>query len=389
MTITFVFILLLVGCEQGNDFTDEEALEYLKQRYGCDFELISVERINRSHRYYVDERMAPVPTESILSDDDDDIIYTFRDENGLESHMCKILHNGYPTVYYINDEDYATQYLMSKPKLYEKLTNSSFTCEYVNPLGIDDAVNFTGFELSIKCYDEIADAVAFVHEVISQQSELLPDKDCNKDLRNRFYSVYPRISIQTEDGAFGLVIIPFLTEKDSEISNVEELTKKAEREYVNLVRNGQISETLPNEVLENIPTEKIQNITFQGEIVLDAMYYNPDWGCYFLWDNGKSASGNDYGIYYKKLSKLLEKLGYTTDLREDSISWSNDENCVIIEHEDNVFTCTKNGKVYEYKGEISQIANVLKLTEHDLEFLFGITFEFNQIEATGEIILLP
>lgn len=391
-------MLLLVGCVRSTDFSNEEALEYLKQRYGSNFELVSVEKVASDQRKYLDERMGAIPTESSLSNEpkeeeeeevDDfsiiyDTIYTFRDENGLVSHISRINYPSYPFGYHRNYEDYSAQYLISHPHLYDKLTSSRFTCEYVNTIGDGESL-FTGFILTIQSFEEISEAVKLVYETISQQSELLPDKKYNIEFKDKFDSVYPIVCIRLSGYDINLAEIPFLTENITEIEkDINYYIRLAEFIFVRDVRDGDISYNLPDEILEKIPNNEIVDITYKDEIMLDMLEYSFGSDCYYFTEYRKETDEDGYDIIFNQLTRLLEKVGYKTEYSNNTVSWSKDNNIIKIVIKNNEYSCTKNGKVYKFKGKLN---SRIEIMEDDFKSLFGITFHINQINRTGKIIV--
>ncbi len=74
-----------------------------------------------------------------------------------------------------------------------------------------------------------------------------------------------------------------------------------------------------------------------------------------------------------------------TDYTENAVSWTNGNNVVAIEVEENNYICRRNGVIYKTEGIVN--ATLIKLTEKDMQELFGITYEIDKIGEQAQVMI--
>ena len=90
-------------------------------------------------------------------------------------------------------------------------------------------------------------------------------------------------------------------------------------------------------------------------------------------------------VCYDDLNVLLEAVGYQTEYTENAVIWTKGNNVVTIEVEDNNYICRRNGVIYKTEGIVN--AALIKLTEKDMQELFGITYEIDKIGEQAQIMI--
>lgn len=176
-----------------------------------------------------------------------------------------------------------------------------------------------------------------------------------------------------------------------DIEMVETHIQNAEREYVYSVREGLIEETLAEGILLTYGPEKITDVYYQEEKVPISLYYGispsleTNWDCYIVWDNPEKREEKGAYVCYDDLNVLLETVGYQTDYTENAVIWTKGNNVVTIEVKEDNYICSRNGVVYKTEGIVN--AALIKLTEKDMQELFGITYEIDMIEEQAQIVI--
>ena len=137
--------------------------------------------------------------------------------------------------------------------------------------------------------------------------------------------------------------------------------------------------------------EKIKDVYYQEEDVPISLYYGfghslgANGDCYIIWDNPKKLEEKGAYIYYDDLNILLETVGYRTAYTENAVIWTKGSNVVTIEVEENSYICKRNGVVYKPEGIVNTA--LIKLTEKDMQELFGITYEIDKIGEQAQIMI--
>ncbi len=378
-------VLSLVGCGyqemQGNQITD-----YLSERYGGTFEIVSTEEKERCDREYLDADMEKL---SITGDDakeDKDYIYTIKDENGVEFNLVGFKQYGWGSYYQYTD-DYNMQVLKINSVLWEKLEGMGFTYTYYNGIGYDNLPK-AFFNVRISCFDDVEVAVADICEMIDCEELEIPWVPySNEELAVQ--SIIPSVRLLSQDVCVWNTDFHYALQED--IEAVETHIQNAEREYVYSVREGKIEETLAEEILLTYGPEKITDVYYQQEKVPIYLYYgiNPslgtNWDCYIVWDNPEKLDEKGAYVCCDDLNLLLEAVGYRTDYTENAIIWSKGENVVTMEVEENNYICRRNGVIYQTEGIVN--ATLIKLTEKDMKELFGITYKIDKIGECAQIMI--
>lgn len=134
--LVLLCVLSLVGCGyqemQGDQITD-----YLSERYGGTFEIVSTEERARCDRDYLDADMEKLNIKGDDVHEDKDYIYTIKDENGVEFNLVGFKQYGWGSYYQYTD-DYNMQVLKTNPVLWKKLEDIGFPYTYYNGIGYDD-----------------------------------------------------------------------------------------------------------------------------------------------------------------------------------------------------------------------------------------------------------
>ena len=389
LLVFFFFILCsLTAC--GNKYRKAEqkdAIQYFEKRYEIEIESISETKTARNQRECLDTSGIPYSNDAFNHDkrDNEDIIYTLQDKNGICFHMVQMYQYGW-TGYYKITEDYLVQLLRSRPSLYEKLETSPYQCQYVNTIGADD-IPYAGFQLYINNFEEITPATTLAYETIMNEDAILTDTETiPEDLS--VHSIVPEIFIIAEKTT--LDRFRFRTAKDAKRPDLQECIRYLEREYVQNVRDGVIKEKLSTDLLNLYGPEKISDISYNGDKIPNfQIYYGMDrvletnWDCYIIWDKSKKTEKCD--IYYDVLNHVLNTVGFHMTCDRHSITWSNDKHSVTISQKGKERICTHNGKEYQPEGILSPY--LLKFTEKDVQELFGMQYKINKVAETAEIIL--
>ncbi|MBQ9140284.1 MAG: hypothetical protein IJX63_00630 [Lachnospiraceae bacterium] len=379
-----LLICVLGGCGyqemQGSQVTD-----YLSDRYGGTFEIVSAEEKARCDRDNLDVDMEKLNTKSNDTNEDKDYIYTIKDENDVEFHLVGFKHYGWGSYYQYTD-DYNMQVLKTKAVLYEKLNSLGFPYSYYNEIGYKE-IPKTFFSVEISCFEEVAGVVTDLFEMVTCEELEIPWVEySNEELS--VLSIIPSVRLVSQDICVWNATFRHASQED--VVDVKTHIQNAEREYVYSVREGKINETLSEDILLTYGPEKITDVYFGEEKVPIYLYYGvspllgTEWDCYIVWDNPEKIEEKGPRVYYDDLCMLLEAVGYGTDYTKNAVHWTKDGNTVTIEVNEDNYICKHNGEVYETEGIIN--AALIKLTEQDMQELFGLTYEIDKIKEQVQIV---
>lgn len=383
--LVLVCVLSLTGCGyqemQGDQITD-----YLNERYGGTFEIVSTEEKARCDREYLDADMEKLNIKGDDTREDKDYIYTIKDENGVEFNLVGFKQYGWGSYYQYTD-DYNMQVLKANPVLWEKLEGIGFPYTYYNGIGYDDLPK-AYFDVQISCFEDVEAAVTDICEMVAcEELEIPLAPYSNEELATK--SIVPSVRLLSQDICIWNTDFRYAGQED--IEAMETHIQNAEREYVYSVREGLIEETLAEEILLTYGPEKITEVHYQEEKVPISLYYGispsleTNWDCYIVWDNPKKVDEKGAYVCYNDLNVLLEAIGYQTDYTENAVIWTKGNNVVTLEVKENNYICSRNGVVYKTEGIVN--ATLIKLTEKDMQELFGITYEIDKIGEQAQIMV--
>lgn len=383
--LVLVCVLSLVGCGY-QEMEDDQITDYLSERYGGTFEIVSTEEKARCDREYLDSDMEKLNIKGDDTREDKDYIYTIKDENGVEFNLVGFKQYGWGSYYQYTD-DYNMQVLKANPVLWEKLEGIGFPYIYYNGIGYDDLPK-AYFNVQISCFEDVEAAVTNICEMVAcEELEIPLAPYSNEELDVK--SIVPGVCLLSQDVCVWNTDFRYAAQEDAE--TVETHIQNAEREYVYSVREGLIEETLAEEILLIYGPEKITEVYYQGEKVSISLYYGispsleTNWDCYIVWDNPEKVDEKGSYVCYNDLNVLLEAVGYRTDYTENAVIWTRGDNVVTIEVEENNYIFSRNGVVYKTEGIVN--ATLIKLTEKDMQELFGITYEIDKIGEQAQIMV--
>lgn len=366
---------LLCGC-YGHDPDQEEIAAYLKQRYNRTFRFISAETIPVSERNYLDARMGP-SQETASYSDTDDLADVYEDENGISFHIYHDFRHGIPGSWHIAD-DYAVQWLMSQPELYEALEESDYPCSYYNTIGMGEAAQ-AGFRLTVSGFADIRPAAELAFETVRNGAAILPDhglsdeKEENDYLASYRKAVIPSIDLVTESGIV-LESIRFRTEQIPQIATESELIRCAESEYIRCVKDGTIRDARSKQQMQMYAGQNIPVYAGGQQIAELQTDYRHRYSTH-------DTAALNRKMEFAQLKAICESCGYTYKAGRRRIRITKgDETILISRRRDSggnrsVFSVYKNGTAFIPEGSLDDklAENVCCLTVSDYQNLFGIT----------------
>ena len=382
-----VCVLLLTGCGyQYQEMNGDQITDYLSERYGGTFEIVSTEEKARCDREYLDADMEKLSIKGDDTHEDKDYIYIIKDEDGVEFNLVGFKQYGWGSYYQYTD-DYNVQVLKANPLLWEKLEGIGFLYTYYNGIGYDDLPK-AYFDVQISCFEDVESVVTDICEMVAcEELEIPLAPYSNEELDVR--SIVPSVRLLSQDICIWNTDFRYAGQEDTE--TVETHVQNAEREYVYSVREGLIEETLAEEILSTYGPEKITDVYYQNEKVPISLYYGispsleTNWDCYIVWDNPEKLDEKSPRVCYDDLNVLLEAVGYRTEYTENAVIWTKGNNVVTIEVEEDNYICRRNGVIYKTEGIVN--AALIKLTEKDMQELFGITYEIDMIEEQAQLMV--
>lgn len=385
----FVLLTCFAGCDKYKTLETDEVRGYIEDMYDGEFKILSITEQDEDNRYYLDPDMNAEKPNNEGDDRRDDIIYKMKDENGIEFHVTAMFNYGMFGSHFTYYDDYCIQLLKSNDEFIEKIEAIEFPVEYFNGIGTDDHNSY--YAITIKSYDEIPEAITAMHEILSEftvpyPSKTYEDKDVSP-IRPKF-----KIVCDNEYTNYALLTVGFPATENPEIDELSEFIRVTEWNYTNIARKN--GEPLPDEVLEKYPPERIRDITYNGEDIAGDLYYgrksqNMDdkwrFDSFVFWDNGdKISEADDANVRYENLEKFLTEVGYKVEYKDHSAIYTGHGRVVKITEKVAGHECTVNGEIYKPEGLLGYL---MRITEKDMENMFGITFKIDRVNATAEVFV--
>lgn len=382
--VCIVSMILLTGCNKYKVMEGSEVTDYLSERYGGEFEMVSMEQKDRCDRDYLDPKMEMLNTKNSDVNEDKDYIYTIKDEKGVEFHLVGFKMYGWGS-YYRYTDDYCVQVIKSNAALDDALEALGYPYTYYNEIGYNEMAQ-AYFAVEITSFDDVAGVVTDIYEMLTDVTFVTPYKDY-PDEEYSVCGIRPCIRLTSQGTEIWRMYFSGVEAK--ELSSVEYQIRLAERNYVDIVRGGGIKEALAAEVLLTYGPGMISDVSYQGKDVPICLYNaigyleHIESDNYMVVDGAIKKDDLEERVYYEELCILLSAVGYQTFFTENAVTWTKDDNVVVISAKGYEYSCMHNGEKYEAEGSIS---HNLKLTEKDMQELFGIRYEIDKIAETAEII---
>lgn len=359
-----ISLITFCSCDH-NEISEDGLLNFLEDKYSADFTLVDSETL------------------------DSDIRFTFEDENDIEFHVYKEYNQGMFGYSYNYCDDYQVKYLREHTELLDDIFAGDYEIERRDTFNHYES---TDYALVFNNYADIAPAIEFLANFLSNvtpfsNNEYIGSEQKIRSERISFSIANPSMTFNPNIYFF-YPSTDYLFDRDidSEIDNLQ-------KAYVKCVREDKIDEQLPIEVLEKYPAQKITNVKFDDKIIFEEMYYNEQLGEYVMNEGCVYKDGRDF--YCEELARLAELAGWNEMEPGDSfkISWIRGTDVVDIKSEGSadwtLLFYTNNRELILSRPITYRTGSspYFMLSESELQALFGIHFEINQADETGEIFI--
>lgn len=362
-------LLMFCGCGGNhNDIPEADLITYLENKYDESFSLTGREEFSPHGK-------------------GTDTLYTFESASGIVSHISKVFGGGFMGYRYTYRDDYPVMYLRSHPELTEELEAAG--AERVDEEGYYCAGS--AYVLYIDSYDEIESVTEWIEEFL-QNAQPVPDSGYIVPERE-ISQCWAGITVGFREN--GYQFYPYChypTASHRDIPVREDFLAYAQSNYVRMVREGSLSESLSDDLLEKYPAGAIRNITCGDEVVIDCMVYSEERGGYSI--ELSCTEKEECEFYPDKLALLLDGLGWKEKVSKRSVTWSRGGDTVKLCLEgyglnNTELHCYKNGEEYQVCGYLLWQGGsnpLIALSQPDLQYLFGMDFEFEQRNMTGRLV---
>ncbi|MDO5559791.1 MAG: hypothetical protein Q4F95_09370 [Oscillospiraceae bacterium] len=360
----------------------KEVTSYLEKRYDKTFTYVSSEHISRSQRNYLDKRIKKL-TETASDSDVDDIVDTYKDENNLEFHVYHFIVFGVSSYWEITD-DYCVQYLISQSEIYAPLEQSSYNYTYYNTIGMGEERK-AGFKLCVTNFNDIRQISELAFSIIGNDAAILPD--CGTEGNEHYtMSITPEITLVTSN-ELELGTVKFRTEYCPQITDKDNFIRRAENQFIEYVKDGQLVTDIFPEVLSRNDLLNIPVYMGEKQIATLSNRYNK----YCIEDQIQIGTS----MNLNQLRSLCELAGYTMTETGSKVKIEKESNTIVIErfygknYDTSNFTIFKNGKKFIPEGKIDDNSqqDICWLTISDYYYLFGIHITVDYENSTASISL--
>lgn len=385
--LCFIAVRYCTGCDNTVELSDKECIEYLNERYGRKFELVSSEIITSDNYCYLDEDMKIELEEECHIGAETIKVLTCKDEDGIEFHLTQVYGSGMGRGW-VTSDDYCVQWAKNQPHIYGELINSEFECEIYNEIGYAESP-WAAFIIYIDDFSELKQAVELVYDIANNKESVLPGtgKD-RKDVKENTVDPYIMILSKDEVGVGSIRLYAEYEEKEE--TTLEEYIRKFSFEYVDEVREGSIEETLSVEILNQYGPNYFHDIKYNNEDVELVLYRD-------IGDNEYIKKENKQLIYFiyenvdrKELYDIPQVLaiakcaGYEIIKKgKHEVCFSNGIDEVVINTREGDVFFYKNGKKVKLQGGYD--LGAIRLTTDDFYTLFGMKVEFDFVNEKVEL----
>ena len=308
--------------------------------------------------------------------------YTFEDNDGVQFTVTIDKCFGeLGNSWYRQSENYPLEYYKAHPELFEDFNKDGHHFDVESHTMYFDSFN------------DIDETAQFVCNKVNQMECLNKDNSDSVLNSNDFCIIFKPADSKYADEISRNAKLWITGNTKREINTIR-LANSIKYEYVHALRFNNDTEEiskLTNEQLYSDPLRSVSGITYNGEKIIDYMYYT----------NEEGSSGYTYTAYFNSpdtkynsasLEKLLKHIGWNVEFKNNTVTISNVSDTLIIDKAN----AQLNGEPYELDGSVfyspkndqyDSYYSVL-FTEKDFRDLFGIEFYFDQLKGTGEITKL-
>lgn len=371
------FFLSLKACTEtqpntGKEpYTHEYVADYLSACYGGSFDFKDEHTIG-SH---------------------DATVYTFTDQNGIEATVVQDYEHGiFFNGHYEISDNYAAARLFADEATIEKLDSSGF--EYIFGNGTNQINGVFQCRMNAPAYEDIPAVAETLYGIA--ESCFLEDNDKAADFgvgNDVFRHRCPCLVVCDSDGnALALLNIPFTKFDRMPLISLDEYISEAESSYMDMVRNGDRSDSLPDEAYDQYPSDMISNVTCNGESVDISFFYDVEDETFVAiqCDCFSFIHGYTFCPMMETLGKIAG-MGYA-EIDDDDLGFFRDgddeEHPYIRLYRDNyALKLELDGEPYTFSpGGCTIGDNTIQLSTDDIYRLFGIAVEINNVESSAELI---
>lgn len=369
-------LVMLMGCG-AKSFDKSDAQRYFDNCYGkkLNFKIVSSEEATLpSEQPYTDDK-GETHTHSVQKDYQ---TFTAVDKNGITCTLRNQFRYGCSGS--VNDltDDYAVQWLMAHPEIYEPLTNSGFECEW-------DGNNII---LHVSKFADVKPAVKLAYSVVSNEKAALPQSrkvnmgsSDNEITVNR---IHPCIRLEAPNSR-SVISLTFTSKPQDMNKDTDILAYVAEGYYINRVKGSEYEKDLPPDALNR--GEEIKLDIYSGSEKLDAFLQADYSGGLRISDSVTDGER----VRFQNTTEICKAAGYEVEYSKDKnnneqIIYSRNGYNVKLKYVNiddkrkvNVFINGKNSR-------FSQESSYFSLSAEDFSDLFKIEFDYDFEKGTATII---
>lgn len=370
--LLFLIIVLisafLTGCIKYEMMSNDEIRDYLENCYGIK---ITSEKQSDGKDYAIEGK-----------------VFTYTTSDGLEFHLSSDYYEDNKNHPYYMD-DYRAMWLEARPELTKKLRESEYEWRFYDNL--KPVLIPSGYEISIKKFDDIEGALRLACEIVNNDEAIIPgcsyappQVDVN--------SVTPCISFDVFEY---IHVVYFRDSAEDKKIDPAEILPDMYRDYVDMVRSGKIKEELDPSVLSEYAPQSVNKVYFDGRDLGMELKRSDNYSSFmkeakanmFCFYENSEREGN---ISYLELAKFVKNAGFEVTEETDKVFvLSNGTDQISFGIKDNDFEILKNGEKADVQGSMTAWLGKyqLVLSTDDLNLLFGIKTVTDNLNETIDFTL--
>lgn len=367
--LTCSMLVMLMGCG-AKSFDKSDAQRYFDNCYGkkLNFKIVSSEEATLpSEQPYTDDK-GETHTHSVQKDYQ---TFTAVDKNGITCTLRNQFRYGCSGS--VNDltDDYAVQWLMAHPEIYEPLTNSGFECEW-------DGNNII---MHVSKFADVKPAVKLAYSVVSDEKAALPQSrkvnmgsSDNEITVNR---IHPFIRLEAPNSR-SVISLTFTSKPQDMNRDTDILAYVAEGYYINRVKGSEYEKDLPPDALNR--GDEIKLDIYRGSEKLDAFLQADYSGGLRTVDKVST----DKPFRLDNTVEICKAAGYEIEYGSFTVKFKKGKRIITLHldsENNNRINVSINGK----NRYFSSSGGFIALYAEDYSELFGIEFDYDFEKGTATI----
>ena len=362
--LIFIMIVIISAVQSANPHRDSDkrsADQRMTEYYGEEFTLVST-----------DQR----------GGEEDITVWTLHDSKGNEcSAVSKLIMNAPGNSSYYYFDDYGAVLKSQTPAMQRLLAQTKFPVRYeFNTISHDFSKDSDShWIIEVENFEDIPDALHLALDTVTAEDSLLPEVDGSRTIY--WHSMQPFVQLGVQE----MGVFPFDTQENAAEYDFDALLTDAQHKFCDWCRENGQADKIPDEMTLEYPPDGVYQMQTDAGVVKLPLDWDAEQNGWLI--TGENASKDAVSLHGEPYLIDVLRRGeievYQYD-RGDFYHYN-----VSYRNHDIILWCQSGYGIYEIARGSNTIGDsthaFVRMTEEELQKLFGITFEADPLTMTGTL----